>query len=64
MFCPFVKGNCVSDCVFNNGNDECNVLRIITKIEKNTGSDQTESWYIDNKLSSISEKLDNIIDKL
>lgn len=60
MFCPFTKGNCVSNCIFNKDND-CNLLKSIKMIEINTGSDQTESWFINSKLGDISEKLDRII---
>ncbi len=64
MFCPFVKGDCVADCIFYNGKNDCNFLGIITKIRNNTGSDQTESWNINNKLDTISDKIDSIIKKL
>ncbi len=60
MFCPFIKENCSSNCVFNNNNN-CKLLRIMKSIESNTGSDQTESWDINNKLGDISDKLDRII---
>ena len=63
MFCPFVKGNCVSDCVFND-NNSCNLLKIIKNIEVNTSYDQTESVSIDYEVENISEKLDRIIEKL
>ncbi len=62
MFCPFTKENCVSTCVFNN--NSCNLLKIMKDIESNTGSDQTESWYINSKLGDISDKLDRIIEIL
>ena len=64
MFCPFVKGECRSDCIFNGDDGACMILDNIVEIERNTGSDQTESWYIDNKLGEISDKLDNILKKI
>ena len=64
MFCPFVKGNCVSDCVFNNGDNNCKLLNTLTRIESNTGSDQTESWFINSKLDDVLDKLDCIIEKI
>ena len=63
MYCPFVKGNCVSNCVFNENNN-CNLLKTIKNIEFNTNTDQTESWSINHELENISEKLDCIIKKL
>lgn len=63
MFCPFVKGECVSDCVFLNQYKDCSLAKSIPNIEYNTGSDQTDSSYIDSKLGTIIEKLDRIIEK-
>ena len=63
MFCPFVKGACVTDCVFINNYNECSLAKSIPNIESNTGSDQTDSSYIDSKLGTIIEKLDRIIKK-
>ena len=60
MFCPFVKGECVCDCIFKEYDDSCNILKTISKIERNTSTDQTESWYINSKMDAISEKLDKI----
>ena len=60
MFCPFTKENCSQNCTFNN-NNHCKILNIMESIESNTGSDQTESWYINDKLEDISKKLDCII---
>lgn len=64
MFCPFINGNCVSSCVFNDGEDSCKFVRIIRNIESNTSTDQTESWSINNKLGDINGKLDRIIEHL
>lgn len=64
MFCPFVNGNCKSDCVFNDEPNGCKILTNLNNIEINTGSDQTDSWSIDRKLGDISDKLDCIIKKL
>lgn len=64
MFCPFIKKDCVSDCVFYSRNNKCGLLETVSRIESNTGSDQTESWNINSKLSDISDKLDCIIKKL
>ena len=63
MYCPFVKGNCVSNCIFNN-DDNCNLLNMMQNIQCNTSSDQTESWAIKSKLGDISDKLDSIIENL
>lgn len=60
MFCPFIKGNCVSNCIFYNDNKTCDFVRIIKNIEFNTNTDQTESWSIDHKLGDILDKLDCI----
>ena len=64
MFCPFVNGNCVSNCVFCNNDGSCSLLKNIAAIKSNTGSDQTDSWYINNKLDTVLEKLDCIVKKL
>ena len=32
MFCPFIKGACVSDCVFCNDDNTCNFINTIIKI--------------------------------
>jgi len=94
MFCPFTKGDCESECIFNNGcfaeNDveNCNLMDAVrniqsdgfvdrtpkdylesietelTFIKSNTGSDQTDSWDISQKLGDIIDKLDILIKKL
>lgn len=64
MYCPFIKNNCNSDCVFCGNNNTCNLLTTLKNIEINTGSDQTESWYINDKLKEVSNKLDSIIKKI
>lgn len=61
MFCPFIKKDCVSDCIFKNSDHSCDFLKAIKNIESNTGSDQTDSYWINSKLSDVSDKLDNII---
>ena len=90
MFCPFVKGQCEPDCVFNNNcfdedaDENCNILDAIRNIQSdgftersprdyldsieshlnnidvNSGSDQTDSSYISNKLDDILKILDEI----
>ena len=60
MFCPFIKGNCSPNCIFNDNNN-CKLLKILQSIDSNTSSDQTESWYIKNMVEDISDKLDEII---
>ncbi len=64
MFCPFIKGDCVSDCVFNDSSNKCKLLTTITSIESNTSCDQTESWSINHKLGDILDKLDYIIKQI
>lgn len=94
MFCPFVNGDCVPECVFNNGcldeNDpyNCNLNDAVSMIQSfgfadtnledylqnidstldtiksNTGSDQTDSSYINGKLGNIEDMLEEIKKKL
>ena len=94
MFCPFVNGDCVSECIFNNGcfnegdPENCNLMDAVrniqsdgfierspkdylesietelSSIKSNTGSDQTESWNINNTLEDILTKLKEINKKL
>lgn len=64
MFCPFVKGKCVPDCIFNNTPNDCKLLDSLKSIENNTGTDQTDSWWINSKLGDVLDKLDHIIEKL
>ena len=94
MFCPFVKGACVPDCIFNNGcfkeNDpeNCNLMDAIRNIQSdgfterspkdylesiethlgtidyNSGTDHTDSSYINDKIDDILTKLEEIKKKL
>lgn len=94
MFCPLVNGDCVAECIFNNGcyNDDdpenCNLMDAIRNIQSdgfvertpkdylesienslksinsNTGSDQTESWNINNTLDDILTELKAIKAKI
>lgn len=61
-FCPFVKGDCVSDCIFNNNchNDgdleNCNLMDAIRNIQSDGFIERTPCDYlegIENKLQSI-----------
>lgn len=61
MFCPFVKGECVSDCVFLNQYKDCSLAKSIPNIESNTGSDQTDSYQISQKLGDIADQLKILI---
>lgn len=94
MFCPFVNGECVVECIFNNGcydaddPENCNLMDAIRNIQSdgfvertpndylesiettlktvssNTGSDQTESWNINNTLDDILTELKEIKKKI
>lgn len=94
MFCPFVKGDCVPECIFNNGcldeNDPCNcnlfdavsmiqsfgftdtnledylqnIDSTLDTVKSNTGTDQTDSSYINGKLGNIENLLEEIKKKL
>lgn len=94
MFCPFIKGDCESECVFYNNcynynnPESCKIYEAVDmigsfgfeetrlsdyienidsnvfKTSENTGIDQTESPYINSRLSSIENMLDEIKDKL
>lgn len=94
LFCPFIKGDCVPECIFNNNcfdeNDSsnCNLNDAISMIQSfgfadttledylqnidstlesirsNTGTDQTDSSYINSKLGDIEDLLEEIKKKL
>lgn len=64
MFCPFVNGDCVTNCVFNDEPNDCKILTNLGNIEYNTSCDQTDSSYIDSKLRDVLSKLDDILKKL
>lgn len=94
MFCPFIKGDCVPECIFNNNcsneNDPCNcnlydavnmiqsfgfsdtnledylqnIDSALYNINSNTGTDQTDSSYINGRLSNIETLLEEIKQKL
>lgn len=62
IFCPFVNGDCKSNCVFNDTNltlpNACSIFSFLQAIKENTGTDQTYSPYIDTKLGDISTLLE------
>lgn len=94
MFCPFINGECNTECVFNNNAykesdpENCNLMDAVKNIQSdgfaertpkdyldrienllqiiksNTGSDQTDSYYIKSELEDISRKLDDIMKKI
>lgn len=61
-FCPFVNGDCKSNCVFNDTKlimpNACSIFCFLQEIKENTGTDQTYSPYIDTKLGDISDLLE------
>lgn len=62
MFCPFIKGDCVSECIFNNGcGDEgdpenCNLMDAVRNIQSDGFVERTPKDY----LESIETTLDSI----
>lgn len=61
-FCPFINGNCVPECVFNNGcykegdPENCNLKDAVRNIQSDGFEDRTPRDYlqsIENKLQSI-----------
>lgn len=61
-FCPFINGNCVSECVFNNGcykegdPENCSLKDAVRNIQSDGFEDRTPRDYlqsIENKLQSI-----------
>lgn len=61
-FCPFAKGNCIAECVFNNGcfnegdPENCNLMDAIRNIQSDGFDDRTPRDYIE----SIEDKLQSI----
>lgn len=61
-FCPFINGNCVSECVFNNGcykegdSENCNLRDAVRNIQSNNFEDRA----LKNYLQSIESKLKDI----
>ena len=61
-FCPFINGNCVSECIFNNGcyneddPENCNLKDTVRNIQ----SDGFEYHTSRNYLQSIENKLKDI----
>lgn len=62
MFCPFVKGDCVSECIFNNGcfnegdSENCNLMDAVRNIQSDGFVERTPKDYlesIETELSSI-----------
>lgn len=62
MFCPLVKGECISECIFNNGCydeediENCNLMDAVRNIQSDGFVDRTPKDYlegIDDKLQSI-----------
>lgn len=94
MFCPFINGECKSECIFNNNcfdegdRENCNLMDAVRNIQSdgfdeytlkdylenidtkldaiklNTGSDQSESWEISDKLDDVLRKLEEIKKKM
>lgn len=62
IFCPFVKGNCVPECIFNNGcldannPDNCNLYDAVSMIQSFGFSDVNLEDYLQN----IDSELDSI----
>lgn len=61
-FCPFINGNCVPECVFNNGcykegdPENCNLKDAVRNIQSDGFEDRTPRDYlqsIENKLKDI-----------
>lgn len=61
-FCPFINGNCVPECVFNNGcykegdPENCNLKDAVRNIQSDGFEDRTPRDYlqsIENKLNEI-----------
>lgn len=61
-FCPFINGDCVAECVFNNGcykvgdPENCNLKDAVRNIQSDGFEDRTPRDYlqsIENKLKDI-----------
>ena len=61
-FCPFINGNCITECVFNNGcfdegdPENCNFMDAIRNIQSDGFVERTPKDY----LEGIEDKLQNI----
>lgn len=61
-FCPFINGDCVPECVFNNGSfnegdpENCNLMDAARNIQSDGFEDRTPRDY----LESIEDKLQRI----
>lgn len=61
-FCPFINGNCIPECVFNNGcfdegdPENCNFMDAIRNIQSDGFVERTPKDY----LEGIEDKLQNI----
>ena len=62
MFCPFVNGDCVSECIFNNGcfnegdPENCNLMDAVRNIQSDGFIERSPKDYlesIETELSSI-----------
>ena len=62
MFCPFVNGDCVSECIFNNGcydegdPENCNLMDAVRNIQSDGFIERTPKDYLEN----IETTLDSI----
>lgn len=62
MFCPFIKDNCVNDCVFNNhkfemeSSENCTLMEAARNIQSAEFPERTPKDYLD----SIESKLYHI----
>ncbi len=63
MFCPFIKGECVLDCIFNNGDydvdnpDTCNLADAINIIQLSISEEHNPI----KRLEDIEKKLSSIV---
>ncbi len=62
MFCPFVKGDCEVECIFNNGcyqegdSENCNLMDAVRNIQSDGFTERNPKDY----LESIEQKLKGI----
>ena len=53
MFCPFVNGECVTECIFNNGcydeddSENCNLMDAIRNIQSDGFIERTPKDYLE-----------------
>lgn len=69
IFCPFVKGDCVAECVFNNccfdegDRENCNLNDAVDMIRSFGFADRTLESYLE-KLESVSKNIDSNTDSI